>query len=167
MSKARKPWTFEDAVHVAVGDLLLPGVADAVGKSASLVYKWGDPDIDCLPTLNQALAIDTAYVLAGHGEAPLLRACREQLNASIRHRGGAPAHTPADPLDRACEVMREAVEAVDIYRVAIRPGKSIPPAMATEVTREAAEAIEALQGLIRDVEAHASNGRVEPAEAAE
>lgn len=167
MSKLRKPYTFEDGIHVAVAGLGLEGTAEAIGKSASLVYKFGDPDIECLPSVRQAVLIDAAYVLAGHGAAPLLRAYREQVETAVNIRGGAPAHTPADPVERICKVMRESVEAVDAYRGAIQPGKTIAPVVVTEVVREAAEAITALEDMIRDVEAHAANGVVRPVEAAE
>lgn len=167
MSKLRKPWTFEDAIHIAVAGLGLEGTAQAIGKSGSLVYKWGDPDIDCLPSVRQAVLIDAACAVAGHGEGPMLLAYREQVRLAVNARGGAPAHTPADPVERICNVMRESVEAVDAYRGAIAPGKSIAPVMVTEVVREAAEAIEALEDMIKDVESHAANGVVRPVEAAE
>ena len=167
MSKLRKPWTFEDAIHIAVADLGLEGTAQAIGKSGSLVYKWGDPDIECLPSVRQAAQIDAAFIVAGHGEGPMLRAYQGQVQLAVDARGGAPEHTPADPVERICNVMRESVEAVDAYRGAIQSGKSIAPITVTEVVREAAEAITALEEMIRDVESHAANGVVKMRGAAE
>lgn len=34
MSKLRKPWTFEDAIHIAVAGLGLEGTAQAIGVVA-------------------------------------------------------------------------------------------------------------------------------------
>lgn len=167
MSKLRKPWTFEDAIHIAVAGLGLEGTAQAIGKSGSLVYKWGDPDIECLPSVRQAAQIDAAYAVAGHGEGPLLRAYREQVQLAVSARGGAPAHVPGDPLARVVDLMRETSEAAEAYHRAVQDGKPVPQRVVAEVMREIADVETVLETFKRDVEAHAANGVVKMAGAAE
>lgn len=167
MSKLRKPWTFEDAIHVAVADLGLEGTAQAVGKSGSLVYKWGDPDIECLPSVRQAAQIDAAFIVAGRGEGPMLRAYQGQVQLAVDARGGAPEHVPGDPLARVVDLMRETSEAAEAYHRAVQPGKRLTSHEINETLREIAEAQEALEDVKRDVEAHAANGVVKMRGAAE
>jgi len=60
--KIRGARSFEKAVQDiidAIGDEL---AAQSVNRSTSLVRKWSDPDAPSLPTIEQALALDRAYV---------------------------------------------------------------------------------------------------------
>ena len=43
-----------------------------MGRSASLVRKWADPDHPSLPSVEQAIALDLAFVKGGHGDPPIL-----------------------------------------------------------------------------------------------
>ena len=71
VQKRRDPRTFKGAVTRILGMLGDEACAAAVGKSASLIYKWSDPDCDTLPSVEQALALDQAYVAAGEGNPPI------------------------------------------------------------------------------------------------
>lgn len=60
--KIRGARSFEKAVQDiidAIGDDM---AAQSVDRSKSLVRKWSDPDAPSLPTIEQALALDRAYV---------------------------------------------------------------------------------------------------------
>lgn len=70
--KIRQPKTFEDAITQMMGVMTAEVCAEVVGKSASLVRKWGDPDDAAVPSLMQALLLDIAYAREGHGEGLIL-----------------------------------------------------------------------------------------------
>lgn len=70
--KPRHPKKFASAVtkiRSALGDELC---AAAVGRSASLVRKWADPDHSSLPNVEQAVLLDAAYIEHAHKKPPLL-----------------------------------------------------------------------------------------------
>lgn len=70
--KPRHPKQFASAVtkiRSALGD---DRCAEAVGRSASLVRKWADPDHASLPNIEQAMLLDAAYVEHEGKKPPLL-----------------------------------------------------------------------------------------------
>jgi hypothetical protein len=70
--KPRHPKKFASAVskiRSALGD---DRCAAAVGRSASLVRKWADPDHSSLPNIEQAVLLDTSYIEHEHKKPPLL-----------------------------------------------------------------------------------------------
>lgn len=72
MTLARDPLTFPEAVTRIAEHLGYDVAGRAVGKSASLIRKWGRPGARAYPTLFQSLWLDTAYMGAGGDAAPLL-----------------------------------------------------------------------------------------------
>ncbi len=74
MTKARDPSTFEDAILRIVDRIGWTAAADAVGKGERVVRNWSDPDMDRQPTIDEALALDAAYLAAGGGEPPPMMA---------------------------------------------------------------------------------------------
>lgn len=147
MTKLREPRTFEDAITRILGYLGAERAAEAVDKSTSMVRQWSDPDVDGLPNLKQAAALDAAYAVET-GEMPIGQVYVHQAEALI---GGRGAHTPCCPLERVTEIMRETAEAADAFRAF---HGNMTPAQASEAKREASEAIQALEALIRDIEAY-------------
>ena len=89
VQKRRDPRTFKGAVTRILGVLGDEACATAVGKSASLIYKWSDPDRDSLPSVEQALALDLAYIAAGEGSAPIGTVYSSALECD--HQVGQPA----------------------------------------------------------------------------
>ena len=81
--KLRNPREFSAAITRIRGELGEDACARAVGRSASLIRKWADPDHASLPGLEQALLLDAAYVAAGHGEAPLLKLYEALLEDAV------------------------------------------------------------------------------------
>ena len=57
--------------------------AQAVGRSTSLIRKWGDPDHRSSPNIAQAYALDQAFVDAGHGDPPIATLYRDLLEAAL------------------------------------------------------------------------------------
>lgn len=80
MTKLRHPHTIEDAVAQIIALLGREEAAKAAGRSASLVYAWGDPDQDETPNVRHALALDAACKRV-HGVTPILAAMTRQLEA--------------------------------------------------------------------------------------
>ncbi len=81
--KLRSPRTFAAAMTKIRNALTDDGCADAVGRSASLIRKWADPDHASVPSLEQALLIDVAYVKGGYGEPPIMGIYGELLASSL------------------------------------------------------------------------------------
>ena len=147
--KPRTPGSFEAAIMRIVGNVTDETAALAVGKSPSLVRKWADPDCDTLPDLRQSLALDACYVEAGCGPAPILAVLVSRLAAV-----SGPRHSPADPLERLADTLREVSEAADVWRAMHRPHLSANDAAL--IDKELCEAIDALEAMRRDVQAKPS-----------
>lgn len=92
VQKRRDPRTFKGAVTRILGVLGDEACATAVGKSASLIYKWSDPDRDSLPSVEQALALDLAYIAAGEGNAPIGAVYSSALECDQLVDDGPPKH---------------------------------------------------------------------------
>ncbi len=89
--KPRAPQTFEAAIVRVIGLLGRDGAAAAVGKSENLVYRWGDPDCDQQPSIEQAFALDAACAAAS-GETPISSVYTRRLGAiGIVHASQPPA----------------------------------------------------------------------------
>ena len=146
MTKLREPRSFEDAITRILGCLGADQAAEVVGKSTSMVRQWSDPDVDALPNLKQAAALDAACA-AETGEMPIGSV---YAVVAVRLAGGVRNHTPGDPMDRMAELARETTEGIDAYLAHHR----VPsPAQATEAKRELSEMIEAAERAIADIEA--------------
>lgn len=137
MTKVRQPLTFAHAVTRIAGRIGWDGCADACGKSERAVRAWSDPELDRQPCLDDALALDAAYVAAGGGEAPLLSVYAARLDRSTT--------PPADSAELAratASVAKEAGEAVAALVAASQPGA--PSRDRAIAEREVADAVDAL-----------------------
>lgn len=81
--KLRAPKRFATAVTRIKNALGEDKCAEIVGRSASLIRKWSDPDHSSRPNLPQALALDEAYVEAGFGDAPILSMYQARLAKAV------------------------------------------------------------------------------------
>ena len=70
--KPRSPKSFAAAITKVRTALTDEGCAEIVGRSASLIRKWADPDHPSLPSVEQAIALDLAFAKGGHGDPPIL-----------------------------------------------------------------------------------------------
>ena len=89
--KHREPRSFAAAITRVRDKLGERQCAMQVGKSASLVRKWADPDQDSLPNLECALLLDAAYVGEGHGDPPILDTYATLLKRAASEQPSAPA----------------------------------------------------------------------------
>lgn len=71
MTKAREHLTFEHAVTKVAALIGYDGAAEACGKGERTVRWWSDPDSERCPCIEDALALDLAFLKAGGAEAPL------------------------------------------------------------------------------------------------
>ena len=72
MTKARTPGSIQDAVAQIWGALGIANAAAVVGKAERTVRNWSDPDTGALPTIEEAMLLDAAYVRAGRGDPPIM-----------------------------------------------------------------------------------------------
>ena len=85
-------------------------VAQLVGRSPTLVYKWADPDLAYFPNLQQALELDSAFVAAGHGAPPFLTAYATLLKlrtATMPQRKSDALSEAVAIVNVACEILSE------------------------------------------------------------
>jgi hypothetical protein len=150
--KPRHPVSWPGAVTRIMGALGL-AAAQAIGKSDSLIRKFADPDHDAVPNLDQAVALDAAFMAATGDEAPILRVYLLRLEAAT---AGVP-HAAQAPHKRLIRVMAESGEiAADLHR-ALADGKLTPAERAT-LQKDIADAIEQLTAMSRDLDALGRNG---------
>lgn len=141
MTKARDPSTFEDAILRIVDRIGWTAAADAVGKGERVVRNWSDPDMDRQPTIDEALALDTAYMAAGGGEPPPMMA----VYLTRLDRRQAPAADSAAIALATASAAKEAGEAIAAAVAASQPGAT--GRTKTVADKEIGDAIGALQAL--------------------
>lgn len=137
MTKIREPRSFEAAITRVIGQIGDEAAAAAVKRSAAHVRRWSDPDDANLPNIDQALALDSAFVEAGAGDPPLLSAYLAMLKERV---GDVPTDemlsTATLRLNGAAGAFAEKIS--QITRPDSDGGETITP-------REAAECIPALE----------------------
>jgi len=106
MTKLRAPATFEDAVTRIAGAIGWTACAEVVGKVEKVVRNWSDPDMDRRPSIEEAVALDAAYLAAVGGEPPLLAVYQLMLA-----RRAAPSPDTAALARAVSETLRESGEA--------------------------------------------------------
>ncbi len=120
MTKPRIPDTFPDAMIKVLAQIKGEGAAAAVGKAVSTVYAWANPNSDTLPSLLEALALDTAHRLAGGEGAPFRDAFSHQLGIKVKQEDACRRQLVADSID----FVREAGELTSALFSVSQPGAS-------------------------------------------
>ncbi|ATC34146.1 hypothetical protein CA606_18415 [Caulobacter vibrioides] len=138
MTKRRVPASFQDAVATIGGFLTYPVAAEAVGKAERTVRNWSDPDTGALPTIEDAVRLDAAFIAAGGGDPPMLAAYAMRLERASMASAGA-----AEVAASMKAAVREGNEAVNAMFDALERGGD---RLAREVAaREALEAADAFK----------------------
>lgn len=83
MTKVRAPLTFSLAITTAVGLIGWDIAAKITRRSKRAVRYWSESDKASLPTLDQAIALDRAFIAHGGGFAPILESYARQLNVAL------------------------------------------------------------------------------------
>ena len=120
MTKARTPDSFADAMTKVMALIGAPAAAKIVDRADRTIYEWANPDSDTLPTLMQALALDTAYRLAGGEDAPFRDAFSQQLDIEVEQQDACRRALVTDSID----FIREASELHAALFTAAQPGAS-------------------------------------------
>lgn len=126
MTKARIPDSFPDAmtkVMATIGAAECARVATDAGPRAAAertIYEWANPDSGTLPSLQQALALDTAHRLAGGEGAPFRDAFSQLLDIEVEQQDACRRQLTADSID----FIREAGELSAALFNAAQPGAS-------------------------------------------
>lgn len=141
MTKVRPPVTFQHAVTRIAGRLGWDVAAAAVSKAERTVRNWSDPDTGALPTVDDAMRLDAAFLAAGGGDAPL-----HAVYAQMLDRGAQGAADPEAITASAAQAAKEAGEAVSALVLAARPGASQRDRAVAE--HETSQAIEAFTGVL-------------------
>jgi len=121
MTKARTPDSFADAMIKVIAQVGAAAAAKAVDRAERTIYEWANPDSDTLPTLTQALALDTAHRLAGGEDAPFRDAFSQQLDIEVQQQDACRLTLVTDSI----ELIRETSELHAALFTAAQPGASL------------------------------------------
>lgn len=146
MTKLRAPLSFSLAITTLIGVI---GWADAgrITRRANRTLRhWSESDRKGTPTLDQAIALDRAFIEAGGGYAPILESYARQLNVALAPSMACHAALGED----IAAVSRETADAIGASIQIIQPGAS-PTAVhrAIAETEEAGAKIARLLGRLR------------------
>jgi hypothetical protein len=134
VTKLREPLSFSLAITTIIGRV---GWADAgrITRRANRTLRhWSESDRKGTPTLDQAIALDRAYIAAGGGYAPILESYARQLNVTLSASMACHAALGED----IAAASRETADAIGASIQIIQPGAS-----PTAVHRAIAETEEA------------------------
>jgi len=82
VTKVRAPLTFAAAIHIIADLIGYDACAHLTDRSERTVREWSDSDKTPLPTLDQARALDLAFMEAGGGYAPILESYQRQIDVA-------------------------------------------------------------------------------------
>lgn len=134
MTKVRAPLSFSLAVMTVADRIGWFAAASITGRAVRTVRHWSESDRKGTPTLDQAIALDRAFILAGGGYAPILESYARQIDVAM---GGVEACREALAEDIA-EASRESGDAISHCIKALQPGAT--PAQIYRAITETEEA---------------------------
>lgn len=120
MTKPRVPHSWAYAATRVAGRLGHDAAAIVVGRSIRLIERWTTPGDKRLPSLDQALALDAAYLADGGEEAPFMAAYAAQLDIVVAQ--ATACHQSL--IEDAAHAARETGDAVASALAVARPGAS-------------------------------------------
>ncbi|WP_374414224.1 hypothetical protein [Novosphingobium colocasiae] len=83
MTKPRTPVSFSMAITTVAGLIGWPEAARVTKRKVRTVRHWSESENRGSPTLDQAIALDRAYIAAGGGYAPILGSYGLQIEMAI------------------------------------------------------------------------------------
>ncbi|MFC0206411.1 hypothetical protein [Novosphingobium soli] len=137
MTKPRAPLSFSLAITTVCGRIGWQAAAGVTGRSIRTVRHWSESDRHGTPTLDQAIALDRAFVEAGGDHGPILACYGLQLDVAMVDAIGSRAELAQD----AALFSREAGDAVGRIIQALTPGASPALIQAAILETEEADAI--------------------------
>lgn len=146
MTKPKAPLSFSLAIATAVGPLGWEAAAKITRRATRTVRHWAESDRRGTPTLDQAIALDRAYIEAGGDFPPILASYARQLDVTL-----AATRACRDALaDDIAAVSTETADAVSTALMVMKPGAT-PTAVhhAIAETEEASVRVTRLLGRLR------------------
>ncbi|GFE76228.1 hypothetical protein [Novosphingobium sp. TCA1] len=137
MTKLRTPLSFSLAITTVCGKIGWEAAAKVTGRSIRTVRHWSESDRHGTPTLDQAIALDRAFIEAGGDHGPIHSCYALQLEVAMVN---AVACRTALADDVAL-FSREAGDAVGRCIQALAPGASPAMIQAAILETEEADAI--------------------------
>lgn len=134
MTKPRNPLCFSAAVMDIIDRIGLNAAKSATGRGERMVGYWSESDMPALPNLDQAVALDRAFMAAGGTYPPLLQHYARQLDAVMIPATACTAALAAD----VAAISRETAEAIADALAVMQPGAT--PAVIDHAIAEATEA---------------------------
>lgn len=151
MTKLRNALTHANAVTTIADFIGYGAAAEAVGfKSDRQIYYWADPDSPRCPNVDQAVALDAAYIAAGGIAAPM-RDAHEAMLSAASGEDIACQRALAEALAEASSEMGDAIAAA---MPLIQPGASAH--QKSRALREAEQAHGAVGRVLRRVKSFLS-----------
>jgi hypothetical protein len=83
VTKLRAPLSFSLAITTVAGQIGWRPAAAATRRAVRTVRHWSESDRHGTPTLDQAIALDRAFIEAGGGYAPILESYVRQLDVAM------------------------------------------------------------------------------------
>ncbi|WBQ17831.1 hypothetical protein [Sphingobium yanoikuyae] len=146
MTKVRAPLSFSFAITTAIGLLGWDAAGRITRRANRTLRHWSESDKKGTPTLDQAIALDRAFIEAGGGFAPILESYARQLDVALAPSMACHAALGED----IAAVSRETADAIGASIQIIQPGAS-PTAVhrAIAETEEAGVRLTRLLGRLR------------------
>ncbi|MEE4451482.1 hypothetical protein [Novosphingobium resinovorum] len=120
MTKVRAPLSFSLAITTVCGRIGWKAAAKITGRSVRTVRHWSESDQRGTPTLDQAIALDRAFVEAGGGYGPILECYALQLDVAMVD----PVACRAALAEEIALASRETGDALGHCIAALQPGAS-------------------------------------------
>ncbi|WP_103730667.1 hypothetical protein [Novosphingobium sp. HII-3] len=137
MTKVRAPLSFSRAITTVCGQIGWEAAAKVTGRSVRTVRHWSESDRHGTPTLDQALALDRAFVEAGGDHGPILASYGLQLDIAMVDAVACRAALAND----VANFSKEAGDAVSRCIQALTPGASPAVLQAAILEIEEADAV--------------------------
>lgn len=120
MTKLRDPLSFGLAIRTVADAIGNKRAAVIVGRAVRTVQHWSESDRLGTPSLDQAIALDRAFIAAGGGYAPILESYARQLQSDLPDQAACRAELAHD----VALASREAGDAISHCIEALQPGAS-------------------------------------------
>lgn len=145
MTKLRPPLSTENALDLIIGALTIEGAAKAADRKVSYLRALSDPDKDQKLTVDDAIALDLAYLAAGHAGTPLF----DSIGLRLRTAESLDLTGAAILNDHAIDVTKEGSEAIVALLTASTPTPD--PVALRSALKELVESHRAHEAAIRTV----------------
>lgn len=137
VTKLRTPLTFSRAITTIAGTIGWQEAARVTRRAVRTVRHWSESDRHGTPTLDQAIALDRAFIQAGGGYAPILQSYARQLDVAMVD----PVACRSALADDIALASRETGDAIGHCIAALRPGASTAEIHRAIVETEEADAL--------------------------